>query len=320
MNEKYTSRMVKKMWNRVTQKYPVLAAWTEKFKKITPPGFEGIPIYDVAVIFRKEIQNDALNTRASSISYFFILAMFPTIFSFFTLLAYIPIHDFEEVLMSFLHDAMPHEVYLVLESTIRDIVGKQRGGLLSLNFLLTVVFASEGVVSMMQAFDKINPTFKKRSWLQKRGTSLKIIALVSFQIIFTIALFIMGNEFLHNTLDFLHINFWWTYLLFQGLRYFLILFFIFNVIAVVYYYAPAVKEKYRYFSVGATFATLLSFITTYIFSWYIGMLHNFNTLYGSLGIIIVVMLWVNINALVLLFGFELNNSIAINKEIRRNNN
>lgn len=302
---------------KMVRKYPFLLRWSRKGKQVTLPGFEGIPLYNVAVIFRNEIRDDALNVRASSISFYFILALFPSIFSFFTLLAYIPIRDFEEVLMSFLHDAMPGEVFVVLENTIRDIVGKQRGGLLSLNFILTVVFASGGVVSMMQAFDKINPTFHKRSWWQKRKVSLLIIALVSFQFIFGIALFIIGNQALRNALEFFEINYWWTYLLFQGLRYALIIFFIFNGIAVIYYFAPAVKEKYRYFSVGASFATMLSFISSYIFSWYVGLLHNFNTLYGSLGIIIVVMLWVYINALVLLFGFELNNSIAVNKAIRK---
>jgi len=309
--------MINRIWKNIVARHPVINTWFHTIKKITLPGFEHIPLYDVVIMFREEIKEDALNVRASSISYYFILALFPTVFFFFTLLAYIPVKDFDIVFLELMRDVFPEVVFKALESTINDIVGKQRVGLLSLNFLLTFLFASGGVMSMMQAFDKINPTFKKRTWWQKRWVSLKIISLVSILIIFTIALFIMGNEFLRNTLTFFKINFWWTYLLFQGLRYILIFFSIFNGIALIYYFAPAVKEKYRYFSVGASFATLLSFITSYIFSWYIGILHNFNTLYGSLGTLIIVLLWVYINALVLLFGFELNNSIALNKQLRQ---
>ena len=73
------------------------------------------------------------------------------------------------------------------------------------------------------------------------------------------------------------------------------------------------KEKYKYFSVGATFATIVSIAFSYIFTIYTTYLNNFNQLYGSLGIIIVIMLWINVNAFVLLFGFELNHSVFINK-------
>lgn len=79
------------------------------------------------------------------------------------------------------------------------------------------------------------------------------------------------------------------------------------------------KKKYRYFSVGATFATLFSILMTFGFRIYTGYLNDFNRLFGSLGIVIVIMMLIYLNALVLLFGFELNNSIAVNKALKETN-
>jgi membrane protein len=281
------------------------------------PGFEGVPLWDVIIKFREEIQDDALAIRAASVSYFFILAIFPTIIFFFSLIPYIPVENFDIVLMDNLRQVMPEGVFNILESTIHDIVSIQRGGLTSINFLLAFIFSSNGVSSMMQAFDKMNPTFKKRKFLEKKWVSVKITFLLTIQIIAAIILVIFGEKTLKATLEYLNITSLVSYWLIVIFKYLFVIFGFFNSIALIYYFGPSVKEKYRYFSIGATFATLILILLSYLLRFYFNAFSNFNQLYGSLGIVLVTMLWVYFNSFVLLFGFELNNSIAVNKIIQR---
>lgn len=289
----------------------------KKLRTLVLPGFEGVPLWDVIVKFREEIQDDALAIRAASVSYFFILAIFPTIIFFFSLIPYIPVENFDIVLMDNLKQVMPEGVFSVLESTIQDIVSIQRGGLTSVNFLLAFIFSSNGVSSMMQAFDKMNPTFKKRKLLEKKWVSVKITFLLTIQIIAAIILVIFGEKTLKSTLEYLNITSTVSYWLVVFFKYIFVIFGFFNSIALIYYFGPSVKEKYRYFSIGATFATLILILLSYLLRFYFNAFSNFNQLYGSIGIVLVIMLWVYFNSFVLLFGFELNNSIALNKIIHR---
>lgn len=301
-----------------TEKYKRLVRserFQDKLKAITLPGLEGIPVYDIVQQFRDETKNDDLSIRASSISFYFILALFPSIIFFFSLIPYVPINNFDISIMKALKTVVPSGVYVILEHTIKDIVSIQNGGILSINFFLAMFVASNGVNSMMKAFDKMNNTFKERNWWQKRLASIRILILVSLQIIIAILLIIKGKEFLKLVLKMMHTENQITYYILSIAKTLLIIFSFFNIIALIYYFGPSVKKKYKYFSAGATFATIFSILMTFGFRFYAAYLNNFNRLFGSLGIMIVIMMLIYLNALVLLFGFELNNSIAVNKEI-----
>ncbi len=305
-----------------TEKYKRLVRserFQDRIKRITLPGFEGIPVYDVAIRFREEIRNDDLSVRASSISFYFILAVLPTIIFFFSLIPYVPIKNFDHIILNGLQVVLPHGVFIILENTIRDIVSIQHGGMLSINFILAMFVASNGVNSMMKTFDKMNQTFKERTWWQKRLASIRILFLVSIQIIAAVLFIIKGKEFMLLMFKLLHAESAFTFFILRFIKIILIIFSFFNTIALIYYFGPSVKKKYRYFSVGATFATLFSILMTFGFRIYTGYLNDFNRLFGSLGIVIVIMMLIYLNALVLLFGFELNNSIAVNKALKETN-
>lgn len=288
----------------------------DRLKQITLPGFEGIPVYDVVQQFKEEIKNDDLSIRASSISFYFILALLPSIIFFFSVIPYLPIENVDEKIIHGLRSILPNNAFSILETTIRDIVSIQNGGILSINFFLAMFVASNGVNSMMKAFDKMNETFRERNWWQKRLAAIRILVLVSFQIIIAVLLIVKGKQLLVYILKLLHTDKAYILLILRIVKMVLIIFSFFNIIALIYYYGPSVKQKYKYFSVGATFATLFSILMTYGFQLYAAYLNNFNRLFGSLGFVIVIMMLIYLNALVLLFGFELNNSIAINKAQR----
>ncbi len=305
--------MKEKVKNKISASPKLRWLWM-KLKKITLPGFERVPLYNVIVMFREEIQNDALSVRAAAISFYFIIALFPTSIFIFTLFAYIPIDNFSEVFLNYVETIMPAGTFQILDDTLHDIIYERRGGWLSVTFFFAFYFSINAIMNMMKAFDKANPTFKKRNWIQKFGTATKINILIVFQLIAVIAFVILSQDQLNQLFGSLGIWKNKSAIFIHFFRVIVSIVTFFNTIALIYYFAPAVKKKYKYFSIGATFTTLALLIVSYLFSFYVKyMFSELNAIYGSLSAMIFIMVWIYINAIVLLFGFELNNSIAVNK-------
>lgn len=279
----------------------------------TYPGFEGVTLKEALIGVREELRNDNLIIRASSMSFFFFLAIFPTIIFFFSLIPYLPVDNYNKVLMSLLNDILPIGIFNMLKITITDILSIQRGGVTSLNFIMAFVFSSNGVTSMLTAFDKTHDNYKKRKFLQKQWASFKLIILLSFMFLVSISFVIMGERTIKEILIYFDFYNFWTYAVILFLKYVIVFFAFFNVVASIYYYGPSVKEKFKYYSIGAIFTTFSLIVLSNLLKSYFKLFSNFNQLYGSLGIIIVSMLFVYLNSCILLIGYEINNSIANNK-------
>ncbi|HUH73876.1 MAG TPA: YihY/virulence factor BrkB family protein [Chitinophagales bacterium] len=294
--------------------------FTDKAKSIqlsilnkTYPGFEGVSLKVALLGVREELRNDNLIIRASSMSFFFFLAIFPAIIFFFSLIPYLPVENYNIVLMGYLRDVLPSGIFGMLRTTISDILSIQRGGVTSLNFTMALIFSSNGVTSMLTAFDKTHDNYLKRKFLQKQLASFKLVILVSFMFLVSITLIILGERTIKNILIYFDFYNFWTYAVIVFLKYVIVFFAFFNVVASIYYYGPSVKEKFKYYSVGAIFTTFSLVVLSTLLKFYFKLFSNFNQLYGSLGIIIVSMLFVYLNSCILLIGYEINNSIANNK-------
>lgn len=277
-------------------------------RKIKLPFFDGEPLYDVAVFFWKGIVDGAISTRASAIAFNFILAIFPAIIFVFTLIPYIPIDNFQEQLLILLQSILPHDAFVAIRSTIEDIVTQPRGGLLSFGFLAAFLFATNGIVSVIAAFNGTIHAIETRTWINQRLVALILAVILTILTAFSVALITVSQTVLNFMVEhnFLEIDL--TYLLLAG-KWLVICFLFFFGYAFLFYLAPARKTKFRFFSAGGTLATILTILTTIGFSYYINNFGKYNILYGSIGTLVVVMLSVYFNALILLIGFELNVSI-----------
>lgn len=282
-------------------------------KRFSFPGFEGVPIYNVLSFFFNEIKRDVFHIRAKAIAFSFFLAIFPALLFIFTLIPYIPVPSLQDNLIEILSGFIPLETFDMLEATITEIVAKQRGDLLSLGFIVAIFFATTGMVAMMDSFDKTNATFVKRGFLKSRWIAFKLTLILVVLFILTIVLVIAGNKILAFLIEFYHFKSSFTYFLFTALKWLIVILMFFIGISMIYYYGPAVRKKWRFISAGSTLATFLSILISLGFSYYVNNFGHYNILYGSIGTIIVFMLWLYLNSLTLLIGFELNASIAYNK-------
>jgi membrane protein len=278
-------------------------------KRVALPGFDHLPIYNVADFFFTGIQRGAIKTRAQSLAFSFFLALFPAIIFLFSLIPYIPIQNFQDQLLDLIKNVLPTNAYEATRTTIEDIIKHQRGGLLSIGFVLALYFTSNGFIALMKGFNTSYHVSERRTPWQRRKAALVLTLILSVLVILATVLIIFG-EIATKYLVHQHILKTKTqvgFLLFS--KWIIVLGLFFFAISFLYFYAPSVRKRWRFISAGSTFATVLSILTSVCFAYFVNHFGQYNKLYGSIGTLIVVMLWIYFNSLILILGFELNASI-----------
>jgi membrane protein len=205
---------------------------------------------------------------------------------------------------------MPQNAFLSIQDTLQDIITNQRGGLLSFGFVAALLFSTNGFNSMIDAFNATKHTFETRSWLAQRLISTVLVLIMFTLTTAAVLLIVLSNWGLNFLVEqnILELNF--TYYLLEFGKWIIILALFFFSISFLYYLAPAKKGRWRFISAGSSLATLLSVITSLGFSFYINNFGRYNSLYGSIGTILVILMWLYLNSIILLIGFELNASIS----------
>lgn len=285
-----------------------LAGVKNFLQSIRFPGTE-VTWYDVLGRFINRIVSYDIDQRATSVAYGFTLALFPLILFLFTLIPYIPIPALDIQIMDFLHDFMPAGIYEFTEQTIRDIVSRPQAGVLSFGFLLALYGATNGMVSLMRSFNMLNGREDSRGFFQTRGTAVMLMVLMSVILFLSIVLVIVGDAVMAfvNRLDILNSAI--SVFAVNLLRYFISFLSLAFGVAIIYRFAPDNKLKLGFINFGALLSSLLIVLTTYGFSYYLSNFSSYNKLYGSIGTIIALMLWLYLLALILIFGYEVNVSI-----------
>lgn len=302
-----------KQKSSITEKI-VRSAGYQKFEAITKklilPGFDGLPLYDVVVFFIKGLLNGAITTRASSIAFKFFLSLFPAILFVFTLIPYIPIDNFQNALLEQLQSVVPENFYILLQTTITDIISRHNGGLLSFGIIMALYFASNGFLGVIVAFNNTFHSIETRNIIQQYLISIILMVIITLLLITATALIMLGTWFIkfllaENILDQSFVLF-----ILKAIKWLVVLMLLFFAISFMYYLAPAKKQRFRFISAGSTLATLLFIFTTLGFNYYVNNFASYNALYGSIGTIIIIMMWFYLNSISLLVGFELNASIV----------
>ncbi len=289
-------------------------------KRLVLPGFDGIPLFDVLVFLFIGLQKSSLTTRASSLAFRFFLALFPTIIFLLSLLPYIPIKDFYNELLLILEELLPKEAYRASVETIDDLFNNQHNALLSFGFLFALYLASDGVNAMILAFQNSYHSSKKVSFITQRLTSLLLLLILTILMVLAVGLIVFSGVFISYLIS--------NGLLTDGISVVLlnignliILFLIFLLgISSIYYFGSLEFKKFKFISAGSTLAAVLTILLSFGFAFYVNNFATYNKIYGSIGTLIVIMLWLYFNSLVLLIGYELNASIKHAKEVKLNKN
>jgi membrane protein len=277
-------------------------------KQISLPGFESIPIYDVVVFFVRGLQRGALTTRASSIAFHIALASLPLIIYFFTLIPYIPIPNFQEAVLSMAESILPSNVYGLLEHTLRDMFTR-RTALQLFGILIALYFATNAINVLIVAFNNTFHAIETRSWIERRAIAAFLV-IIMFVLIATAVSLIIFSRAATNLLDSKEIiQKTFTLFLFRIGKWIVIIALIYSAFSFLYWLGPSRKMKWKFYSAGSSLASVLVIMTSLIFSSIINHFGQFNKFYGSIGTLMVILLWLYLNSIALLIGFELNASI-----------
>lgn len=287
---------------------PIIGSLARWSKKLTLPGMNGLSFYDLMELYILGIVRGTFTTRAGSIAFSFFMAIFPFLLFVLNLIPFIWfVDDFQNRFLEYINGILPPNTHELFEQVFLDIANTPRTGLLSFVFVLSLLLMTNGINAIFTGFEYSWHTKHNRSILGQYFVALGVAVIMALSllaaVIITIYLSYIINDL--NALGVFSDTVNW--IKFGGYAMFIVL--IYNSVALLYYFGTKESKHAKYFSVGAVFTTILILVFTYLFAIYIRNFNSYNKLYGSIGALLVLMIYIWLNSNILLLGFELNGTI-----------
>lgn len=278
------------------------------FQKVKIPGLEGMSLYHLLRLYTNGIIKGALTSRAGSIAFSFFIALFPFALFALTLIPFVPIDGFQEDFIDFIFKIMPsQDAADAVSGVLEDIANNKYGGLLSFGFLLSIFLMTNGVNAILSGFEDTHHKIENRNIFRQYLVSLGISLVLAFLLFVTVGVIVL-LEFLINSLNNDGIvgdaGFW-----IGIIQIIILVIMILVTISILYYFGTKEGNKISFFSPGTVFTAILFVINFNIFKIYLLKFAQYNQLYGSIGTVLVIMLFIWLNSIILLLGFELNASL-----------
>ena len=287
-------------------KIPILNKLACFLKKISLGKGQQFSLYDLLLLYTIGIVRGALTYRASAISYSFFVAIFPFLLVVLNLIPYIPIDDFQQDFWVFLDNLLPPGTHGFFEEIFMDIAGKKRAGLLSTVFVLSIFLTTNGINAVFGGFDNSYHVRATRGALKQYFISMGVAMLLVFLILFSVILW-LAFEYIQGMRIFSFFNS--NPYFFPVVKKIFFIFVAYLVVSILFHFGTIDRGR-RFFSAGSLLTLVLFILTTYGFGVYIENFAQYNQLYGSIGALLIFLLYIWLNATILLLGFELNASLT----------
>lgn len=295
---------IKAFVERVTERVKSL------LRLVVIPGFEGVPLYDVLVYFIKGFTQVSLIDRAAAVAFYVFLAMFPTILFLFTLIPYFPLQNITANVLEALQTILPPGTYDSVSSTINQIMSIEHGGLMSIGLLLAFYFSTSAVSSFFRGFNMGDKEYGQVSFIKEQLYSILIMLMFVGLLLLSIVLITVWQKLL--PVFFTKIHFYNAFVLFLiniG-RWLVVIFALIIAVSLLYHFGNPRSRRFKLFTPGSLLFTGLFIVGTMLFNFYISNISTYNLLYGSIGGLIIFVIWIYFNCILILIGYELNKSIA----------
>ena len=268
-------------------------------RKIKFKSLYGFSLYELFRLYLTGLLKGSITTRAGSISFSFFMAFFPFVLFVLNLIPFFPIENFDQIFLDLIESLIPKESSNFFHEIFIDINSKKRTGLLSTTLFLSIILIGNGVNSIFSGFsDSYHIEFSRnfiKQYLYAVMVGLILVLVVLFATIFSIFF-----DFL-ITKNIVVISF-----VFFLLKYVFLILIALVSFSSLYFFGTVQGRNLKFFSPGSVMTTLLLLLSTYFFGVYIDNFSNYNELYGSIGAVIIMMLFIWVNSISLLLGFELN--------------
>ena len=295
------------------EKIPVIRPLMHFTQKIKLPWLEGLSFYDLLELYFIGIAKGAFSYRASAIAFSFFMALFPFALFILNLIPYIPIENFQADFLQFVEESVPPNTYDAIYKIINDILNNSYQGLLSSGFLLSIFLMANGVNAILGGFENSRHITVTRGFFRQYAVSIGIAMLLSLLLIITVSSIVVF-EYIIQTMKsrgiFDNIN-----LVSIG-RFVFVGIMILTATSILFKFGTKQTRRNSFFSIGSIFTTVLIILTSFVFGIYVVRFAKYNELYGSIGTLLILMIYIWLNCMILLLGFELNG--AINRLKRKN--
>lgn len=295
------------------EKIPVIRSLMHFTQRIKLPWLEGLSFYDLLELYFIGIAKGAFSYRASAIAFSFFMALFPFALFILNLIPYIPIENFQADFLQFVEESVPPNTYDAIYKIINDILNNSYQGLLSSGFLLSIFLMANGVNAILGGFETSRHITVTRGFFRQYAVALGIGLILSFLLIVTVSAIVvfeyiiqtMKSQGIFDSINLVSIG-----------RFAFVGIMILTATSILFKFGTKQTRRNSFFSIGSIFTTVLIILTSFAFGVYVVRFAKYNELYGSIGTLLILMIYIWINCMILLLGFELNG--AINRLKRKN--
>ncbi|RQD73652.1 MAG: YihY/virulence factor BrkB family protein [Candidatus Syntrophonatronum acetioxidans] len=253
------------------------------------------------------VRENETTALAAQLSYFLILSVFPFLIFLLTLITYTPLT--QQHILQQLALLLPDTAYNLVRQIVWEVFDASNATLLSVGFLATFWSASRSTFAVIRGINKAYGAKETRSFIKLNIIGIIITLALAVIIIFTLSLLVFGRTLGIMAFETLGLEETFYYI-WPILRYLIPLLIIFAVFSFLYAYSPNVPLRFKNVYVGAIFATLGWVLASQVFAFYVNNFAEFTRTYGSLGGIIIFLLWLYISSIVILMGGEINATLA----------
>lgn len=255
------------------------------------------------ILLLKRVWEDDVFGLAAQLAYFFLLSLFPLLIVIVSLIPYLPIT--QEEMLWVVADFAPGQTMTFIETNLNEIMSHQNGTLLSFGIIATIWSASNGLNAIIRAFNKAYDVKESRSFIVARGMAILFTFAMIFVFIIALLLPVFGKQigiylFAKLGLSSQFLAFW------NMIRWLMSSLIIYLVFLVLYWIAPNKKFKCIDAVPGAVFATVSWLVVSFGFSYYVSNFGNYSAMYGSIGAVIVMMIWFYLTGITIILGGEIN--------------
>jgi membrane protein len=269
------------------------------------PGFRGVPARDVAKESVKKFLDDDMATYAAALAYQVLLSLFPFIIFLIALLSFLQIPGFFTWLVEQASAVLPQDALGEVKAVIGEIQNQREGGLLSFGIIAAIWIASAGIRSTMNAMNAAYNVEEGRPTWKRYLMSILYTLGLAVVIVGAVGLMLMGPQVMtwlteQVGMDQLFVTLW------RWLRIPTAAVLLMLAVALIYYFAPNVDQRFRFITPGSILAVIVWVAASLGFSYYVANFANYSAIYGSIGAIIILLLYFYLSSVVLLFGAEVN--------------
>src|ERR1051326_7431283 len=286
------------------------AQQTEAVKEELPPWkLCGLTPWQLLKRVYNEFNEDEVFTRSAALAYYFVSALFPMIFFLMAMLGlFAQSHDLQSGLLNYAARFMPPDAFNLVQKTLHEITNSSTGWKLALGLVLALWSGAGGVSSIMDALNRCYHVKDSRPMWKQKLMALGLTVALAALTIAALVIVLYGGDIAkfvgaHTGLSAAIVMFW------RIVQWPIALFFVVMAFAILYFWGPDTHQKWKWIPPGSLFGVLVWIGVSLLFRIYLHFFNSYSKSYGSLGAVIVLLLWLYISGLAILAGGEINSEI-----------